>query len=501
MAKLRPARLFLFLTLAVLLAARLTGPSALQRFDQPKTVSYTADIVANGRWLWPRDMRGLPATKPPLVNWLAAPVVAMGFWTEWAVKWPMLAGSLATLAMCIAMARRLMERTHAANQNAHLVADVASLAGIAWLLNPAITVAIYYCRPDPLLVAFLTGAWILGTDLVDPAKPARVSTALMFWLCVGLAALTKGPAALLPVIYLPLAARLLFGNWKHAARTQWWWGLPFAAAIFAAWVVPVALSYPEDFEKILIKRELFAPIIGLGARYGSPGVTNEGPFAILTGILHNPHWFLSGFAPWSLAAIGALIIIRPRNWFRHAMAPAILWLFLVIAFFTFSANKTEDYIMPAYPAAAILAAFFCAKILQRFRLQPVYAALLGCLLLLGFVLQIFFFSSAAKSRSGDELKKFAQQAQPKIDNQPVIFIDTGYNTLQFFLRRNQTEKPDDAAVANARWVIMPMPAQFSENLAVISSANVATDRDESLYLGLYGREVIEPLLRDKGLRR
>jgi 4-amino-4-deoxy-L-arabinose transferase-like glycosyltransferase len=408
------------------------------------------------------------------------------------VKWPMLAGSLATLAMCVAMARRLMEKTGETNRDPHFAADVASVAGIAWLLNPAVTVAIYHCRPDPLLVAFLTGAWILGTDLVDPAKPARFSTALMFWLCVGFAALTKGPAALLPVIYLPLAARLIFGSWKHAARAQWWWGAPLAAAMFSTWIVPVALSYPDLFEKVLVKQELFAPIVGLGARYGSPGVTNEGPIALITGILDNPHWFLLRFAPWSLAAIGALIIIRPRRWFHHAMAPAVLWLLLVIVFFTFSANKTDDYIMPAYPAAAILATFFCAEILRRLRLQTVYAAIFGLLLLPGFVLQIFFFSEAAKSHSGDELKNFARVVRDKIDNQPVVFIDTGYNTLQFFLHRHQPGNPDVEALARAPWVIMPLPPDSLRNTVVVTSANVSTDRDKTLLLGLFHRESDKP---------
>src|ERR1700730_16185341 len=73
----------------VMLGSRLLAPSTLQRFDQPRTASYTADVVVNGRWLLPHDMLGHPATKPPLVNWLAAPVVALGFWTELAVKWPM----------------------------------------------------------------------------------------------------------------------------------------------------------------------------------------------------------------------------------------------------------------------------------------------------------------------------------------------------------------------------------------------------------------------------
>lgn len=501
MLNIRPARLFLFISLAVLLAARILGPSALQRFDQPKTVAYTADIVANGRWLLPRDMLGHPATKPPLVNWLAAPVVLMGFWQEWAVKWPMVAGSLATLAMCVIMARRLFEKSDVANHESHFAADAASVAGIAWLTNPAITVAIYHCRPDPLLVAFLTAAWIFGTEIIDPANPPKFSTTFLFWLCVGFAALTKGPAALLPVLYLLLAARLIFGSWNHVARAQWWWGAPLAVVIFAAWVVPAALIYPEHFKTVLLQRELIAPILGLGRYYGSAGVINEGPIAILTGIFANPHWFLLRFAPWSLATIGAFIVIGPRRWFHHAMAPAILWVLLTIVFFTFSANKTDDYIMPAYPAAAVLAAFFCATALPRFRFRTVRVAAAGLLLVPAFVVQTFFFSEAAKSGSGDALKKFADMVEDKIDNEPVIFFDTGYNTLQFFLHRHQPGDPDDASWSSARWVVMPQRAELPNDLALVSSGNVSRDRDTTLTLGLYRRESVEAAHRAKsGLR-
>src|SRR3954449_4481762 len=133
----------LILCLAIMLGARLAAPSALQRFDQPKTVSYTGDIVANGRFLMPRDAMGNPATKPPLVNWLAAPLVAAGFWTEWAAKAPMLLGSLATLALTVWMARRIFRRLPEM-EGESTVHDAAWLAGIAWLVNPANLTMIYH---------------------------------------------------------------------------------------------------------------------------------------------------------------------------------------------------------------------------------------------------------------------------------------------------------------------------------------------------------------------
>src|SRR5438552_17463658 len=94
----------------VMLSSRVTAPSALQRFDQPRTVSYTADIVVNGRWLLPRDIFGHVATKPPLVNLMAVPVAELGFWQEWAVKWAMVAGTLLTTALTVTIARDLFRQ-------------------------------------------------------------------------------------------------------------------------------------------------------------------------------------------------------------------------------------------------------------------------------------------------------------------------------------------------------------------------------------------------------
>src|SRR5437667_11035041 len=85
----------------VMLSSRVTAPSALQRFDQPRTVSYTADIVVNGRWLLPRDMFGHVATKPPLVNWMAVPVVGLGFLQEMAVTRLKAEGALLTTALTV----------------------------------------------------------------------------------------------------------------------------------------------------------------------------------------------------------------------------------------------------------------------------------------------------------------------------------------------------------------------------------------------------------------
>lgn len=506
-----------------MLAARLLAPSALQRFDQPKTVSYTADIAVHGRWLLPRDMMGNPATKPPLVNWLAAPLLAAGFWTELSVKTPMLLGSLATLALTVWMARRLLRRSldpddeskggpdagHAsargdqgmrgASINAQLATDAAFLAGIAWLVNPANLTMLYHCRPDPLLVTFLTGAWILGTRIVcdgagtEPLRPLPRRIVLGFWVCVGLAALTKGPAALVPTLYLPLAARIIGGRWSLVHRSRWWWGVPLAVGMFLAWAVPCAIFYPEPFWKVLVGQELLAQATGMGEQFGNKRITSEGPIVALKLIAENPVWFVEKFAPWSAAAIGGLLVLGWRRWFRHPLAPAILWSFLVIVFFALSAHKTADYLLPSYPAAAVVAAYFCVAFLRRrLRVQPWQVGAAGLLVAVGLGVDTMFFARAARDGGGENLKAFAREARGIVGDEPVVFWRTGYNTLGFFLRRHQPGEPTPVEIERASWVIMPeQPAIPAE---AVSEPITTKASGKRFTLGLYPAEAVRARL-------
>ena len=490
-AAVRSTRWCLVLLIAcgvVMFAARLLAPSTLQRFDQPKTASYTADVVVNGRWLLPRDMLGHIATKPPLVNWLAAPLVALGFWAEWAVKWPMVAGALASTALTVWMARRLFRRTAEIGDQAK---NAAAIAGIAWLVNPANLTMIYHCRPDPLLVTFLIAAWILGTIIVCEKEPPALSIVLSFWIVVGLAALTKGPAALVPILYLPLAAKLIGGSWSLVHRSRWWWGFPLALAIFAAWAIPTAIAYPEPFFQVLVGRQLIAQALGLGEQFGSRQITSGGPFVALKLIWENPMWFVERFAPWSVLSIGGLYLIGWRRWFGHPLAPAVLWTFLVLAFFALSAHKTTDYILPAYPAAAILAAYFCGIFLQRFRIRLWQVGCAGLMLAIGFALETLYFSNASTDRAGDNLKDFARQADAIIRDDPVIFVRTGFNTLQFFLHRHQGGDPTPEQIERAKWVIMPVLPDLP---AELRSGSVPQIQEKRFVLGLYRIETVRSRL-------
>jgi len=469
---------------AVMLSSRVIAPSALQRFDQPRTVSYTADIVVNGRWLLPRDMLGHVATKPPLVNWMAAPVVALGFWQEWAAKWPMVAATLLTTALTVRIARNLFRKIPETETVAN---EAALLAGAAWLVNPANMTMIYHCRPDPVLVLFLTAAWMCTTAVIFENDSDRIAIG-GFSIAIGLAALTKGPAALLPMIYLPLAAWLIRGQPDLLWRSHWLWAISVALAIFSLWALPTAIRYPAPFFNQLIGRELIGPTLGLDHHFGGKHYI-DGPIVALKLILQNPIWFVQRFLPWSLLTIGALCAIGWTRWFRHPLAPTILWIFLVLVFFALSVRKTADYILPAYPAGAILAAYFCVTYLRRFRIQPWQVAAFALALAVG--LSAKHFLKTSKDRGGENLKLFAREVESTIDDDPVVFIDTDYNTLQFFLNRHQPGAPTAEQMAVAKWAIMPLrdevPAELLSDL-------VTRNQEKQFVLGLYRMENVRTLI-------
>ena len=92
------------------IVTRVSGPSDLWHQTQPRTVSYTTAMLVHGgtNWILPVERAQAPATKPPLYNWLAAPVVRVaGFGSELAHKSPSVAALIACWALLVIVGRRL----------------------------------------------------------------------------------------------------------------------------------------------------------------------------------------------------------------------------------------------------------------------------------------------------------------------------------------------------------------------------------------------------------
>jgi 4-amino-4-deoxy-L-arabinose transferase-like glycosyltransferase len=436
----RPVVLCSIAALVWVLAARVLGPSDAWDQAQPRTISCTTDIIANGNWILPLAGEAEPATKPPLYNWLAVPAVAlMGLSSEMAHKAP----SLAALCLCWAIVVAWGRRFDPAGRGL-----LGWLAAMCLMANYPFFKLGYLARPDMLLVLWVLVGWCACTVLLIDARSTRehwgrrmtaanrMGIALVFWCCVGLAGLTKGPAALPLLVYAVVAAPLVGGRWSVLTALQPWWGLPVSLAIFGAWVWAAWRIDPVHMVERLWGIEVFGRVIGRG-----PESSGTGPIGVLTRVTFMPLYYLGFFFPWSFASIAAAVRLHrrpapsaPRRW--HALGScgamlrgAAVFVVVTLVLYSLSASKRADYIAVAYAPGALLAAWWLLEAPGRLaavglRLAPVAAALV----LAAHTVVNEMQPNAPQRGVGDVMRRFCRDAETHLqaDPAPVVFRPRRY---------------------------------------------------------------------------
>ncbi len=248
----------LFALIVVTLGLRILSPSDIVSRDQSRTVSYTVYIVRNGNLILASDADGFLATKPPLMNYISALLVAPFGPNEWTFMFPSLLAFFGTLALVYLIARDVfaqMERPDA-DWLGVTAPEWATLLAVAFYGLSAMALRLaFVARPDMILVFFLTLS-VYAANRALTAQSSQGGWAFVFWLAAILAALAKGPIALIPVAYAFLAAKLFYGGWDAALRLRPYIGAPVALVIALAWPVTVFILAPDHFRNILVNQEL-----------------------------------------------------------------------------------------------------------------------------------------------------------------------------------------------------------------------------------------------------
>jgi 4-amino-4-deoxy-L-arabinose transferase-like glycosyltransferase len=430
---------------AITMGTRVFGPSDLYEKDQVKTMGYTADIVDNDQWLLPRDTLGQRTTKPPLYNWLgAAPLFVTRWYSEFMFKLPSLLAGTAVVLLVIATARHAAEvQACVGNRPPHersLALQSGLLAGMLWLACAPVMKQVYLARPDMLLTAFTTGAWVCGTAAMR-AAPARWQPAAGFWVCVAAAALSKGPAALLPVAYVVLASRLIFGKFAAMRKLNWGWGAPLALALVGLWLVPVALRDGAHLYDVMIRDELVNRVLRGGPENNVAGA-----------LWQMPAWFLTQFAPWS--ALCALALVSGRGVWRGPLAPAALWLVLGVAFFSCSAGKRADYLAPVYTQASVLGACWLTDAVAATRFPIWRLAVVPALFAAALGLNHLRYSREAQQPYARHVKQFAADCRAVVGRDRVLFLVNGYHPFLPLIGRGGRVL-DETQLNRAGWLLCP----------------------------------------------
>ena len=311
---------------AVWLAA-LAGRSLISA-DEGRYASLALGMLQSGDWITPRLNGLLYFEKPPLQYWGGALSFRLFGINEFAARlWPGMAG-LATVFMVGGTGARLW----GARVGWHALLIAGSTT---WIVANS-----HFLTLDAGLMAALTMSLcsVLLAEHSSGDRHAQRRWMLAAWAGMGLAVLSKGLVGVLipgAVLIAHSAWRLDFSIWR---RLHWLAGVGVLLAITLPWFVLVSARNP-DFASFFFIHEHFQ-------RFVSTVHRREGAWWYFIPYL------LVGLLPWTGALPWAL---RAR---RADFSTSLLltWVVFVFVFFSVSSSKLPSYILPMFPALALLSA-------------------------------------------------------------------------------------------------------------------------------------------------
>jgi 4-amino-4-deoxy-L-arabinose transferase-like glycosyltransferase len=355
---------------AIALAIYLPGSSApFSNTAESQEALVAWEMVRGGDWILPRVNGELIPSKPPFYHWIVAAFSSMtGDVDELTARLP----SIVAAAACVVLVY---------GTGAHRWQPLAGIiAAVVLATSPEWAKWATTARTDATFSFLLTASLLLGERWL---RKGDLGTLLALGAVTGAATLAKGFAAA-GLVALVLA----FGIWR---RGQWQRLHPVpllsAAAVFGA----VAGSWYSA----ALAREGFAffhkqIVLENVLRF----LPNEegGPSRHHSWLFYVPMIF-TGMLPWSLALPSALRrAYRERFTVEGFPAYLLTWIGVVFLVCTLASGKRTNYVLPLYPAAALLVGrqlavlLECTKDGRQFALRAAGWLSAGLLAVLGALL-------------------------------------------------------------------------------------------------------------------
>ncbi len=394
--------LWVLLTAFVFISLYVLGLRTLVPPDEGRYAEMARGMFASGDWITTR-LNGIKYfEKPPLQTWMNALTFTLFDVGDWQARlWTGLCGILGVLMTGYAGLRVFGQRIG-------LYAAVVLGSSFYWIACSQINsldmglsgmMTIVLCA---LLVAQHDGA----TDR------ERRNWMLVCWAGMALAVLSKGLIGLILPGGVLVLYTVLSRDWAIWTRLHIGKGLLCFFVISAPWFVLVGLKNPEQPHFFFIHEHFDRFLLTEHKREAAWWVF----FALLA----------AGSVPWLGVLVQSLAQAAKREpgVFRPRLM-LLLWVVFIIAFFTKSHSKLPGYILPVFPAVALLIACYLDQATRRTR-----AINAGLMLVLGAVLLGFapFMTGLAK-RVGEAA--MYQQYQPWVIAAGLVALLGGAAALLF----------------------------------------------------------------------
>lgn len=297
---------------------------------EPREGLVVWEMYSSGNWILPAVNGDYIPFKPPLFHWLALLMSHLfGRVDEFTLRLPSALLAATGVLVTYRVAARLW------GQSAGIVAGIVLVTCSEWWHAGTET------QVDMTLAFFVTAAcWYF--DFLYHERDFGLLKALGLPLLLGLATLAKGPLGLvLPgiifLIFLALRRDLAFIQKLHPLIS----GIVFLATAGSWYAAALWQGGPSFFLRQIVD-ENFRTAAGTYGHYQP--------------IYYYLPVFLENTLPWSffIPCIALFLYQRRRRLEQERLLFPIVWLISVLIFFSASLGKRGVYILPLYPAFALL---------------------------------------------------------------------------------------------------------------------------------------------------
>jgi 4-amino-4-deoxy-L-arabinose transferase-like glycosyltransferase len=299
--------------------------------DESRFAQATKQMVQTGDYIDIRFQHKPRHKKPAGIYWMqAASVHLTGIQDAiWAYRIPSLIGAVAAVLLTAAIGSMLFST------------GAGFAAGVVMASSVLLNVEAHTAKTDAMLLAVtLTALACLIRVWQHRTRPAV--NAYGFWAALGLGFMIKGPILFLPIAGLTLAASWQARSFRWLGRLKPLTGVLLFLVLAAPWYVAIAYISDGGFFAESVGKDLVGKVASGQESHGAP----PGLYLALAPVT---------FWPFSLLGLLAIPWIWQNR--RRAEVRVLLgWALVTWIIFAATPTKLAHYVLPAYPALAILAA-------------------------------------------------------------------------------------------------------------------------------------------------
>ena len=315
------------------------GGAELFEPDEGRNAEIAREILLLKDWVTPHYDFIPRLDKPISYYWLVALSYKTFGVSEWSARLPSALAAFGCLAVVYSFTRRLF------GPWAALWSALVLLSSVEFIVISRVVIL------DMVFTFFLTCALCcFAIAARESERDKRKLLFLLMYAASGAATLVKGPIGFLLPGAIVFFYLLLSRRWHLMREMQLVPGVAIFLAVAAPWYVAAEIRNPGYIRYFLLYENV--------ARFATPKLDRSEPWYFFLIVL------CGGFFPWTLLLPNAVVRLCRRP-VQHEHLCLLLWAAVPLIVFSLSSSKLPHYILPIFPALAVVVGSAVDALLQE----------------------------------------------------------------------------------------------------------------------------------------